>query len=242
MSPTRPESGGPSARTYPAIMEPAPKKSAAREASEALVVAAVSAVPLAGGPLSVAVQAAMGHMYGRRMTSWLDDLADVVTELQARESVSLEDLISDEAFADAVVATSRAAQATHSDDKLRALKNGLRHSVGEDAPELDEQARFFRLVDEMTPAHLRVLNYLRDPEAAFVGITRPNIISGSRLSVLVYALPEFAERDEWLALLVADLTAAQLVKGSLGGMVSEAGLYASMTTPLGERFLDFISA
>ncbi|MGE4113087.1 MAG: hypothetical protein AB7G36_02825 [Candidatus Nanopelagicales bacterium] len=85
-------------------------------------------------------------------------------------------------------------------------------------------------------------NYLRSPAAAFVEIPRPNIISGSRLSVLVYALPEFNQRDEWLALLVNDLTAAQLAKGSLGGMVSEAGLYAPMTTPLGERFLDFIAA
>ncbi|MGD9955170.1 MAG: hypothetical protein AB7O74_13925 [Candidatus Nanopelagicales bacterium] len=141
-------------------MEPAPRKSAAREASEALVVAAVSAVPLAGGPFSVVLQAAMGHMYGRRMSAWLDDLAEVVNELQARESVSLEELIGDEAFADAVVAASRAAQATHSDDKLLALKNGLRHSVGEEAPELDEQARFFRLVDEFTPSHLRVLKGL----------------------------------------------------------------------------------
>lgn len=102
----------------------------------------------------------MGHMYGRRMSAWLDDLAEVVNELQARESVSLEELIGDEAFADAVVAASRAAQATHSDDKLLALKNGLRHSVGEEAPELDEQARFFRLVDEFTPSHLRVLKGL----------------------------------------------------------------------------------
>jgi hypothetical protein len=182
----------------------------------------------------------MGHMYGQRLYSWLDELAAVVSELEMRESMTAEEIFAVPEFATAVVAASRAAQATHDKDKIAALRNGLRHTLGPDAPAVDEQARFFRLVDEYTATHLRVLGYLRDPPAAFEGRPRPNIIAGARSDVLVHALPEFDGREDWLGLIVGDLVSAQLVKGPLSGMVSEAGLYAEMTTALGVRFLDFI--
>jgi hypothetical protein len=66
-------------------------------------------------------------------------------------------------FVDAVVNATRAAQATHQSEKLDALRNGVLHSLDEDAPTLDEQARFFRLVEQLTPAHLRMLRFLNDP-------------------------------------------------------------------------------
>lgn len=47
-------------------------------------------------------------------------------------------------------------------------------------------------------------------------------------------------RSDWYALLFADLTAAQLLNGTLGGMMSADGMWQPIATPLGQRFLAFI--
>jgi hypothetical protein len=134
-------------------MEKPPKKSTTRELVEASVGAGAGAVPLVGSPLAVAFAVAMGWTYNRRMTEWLDALAEAVDDLQhqSEESTSFEDLADDPAFVDAVVAATRAAQATHQKDKLDALRNGVLNASRPGAPGLDEQARFFRFVVNSPP-------------------------------------------------------------------------------------------
>jgi hypothetical protein len=110
----------------------------------------------------------MGWTYERRMAAWLEDLAESVAALEERtDGLSFEKLAEDEGFVDAVVAATRAAQATHAQEKLDALRNGVLNTLGPDAPSLDEQARFFRLVEQFTPAHLRLLAFLDDPGPVF---------------------------------------------------------------------------
>lgn len=225
-------------------MEMPPKKSTGREAVENVVVGAAGMVPVAGNPLAVALAVAMGWTYNRRMTKWMEDLAEAVTELQERtDGLSFDELTQDEAFVDAVVAATRAAQATHAAEKLEALRNGVLNALGPDAPSLDEQARFFRLVDQFTSAHLRLLALLDDPGTVLdaEGIQRPEFgMSGSR-SALVERLPEFAGRRDWYDLLDRDLGAASLTNGSgLHTMMTSAGLWQSATSALGKRFLAFI--
>jgi hypothetical protein len=41
-------------------------------------------VPVVGSPLAIAFALAMGWTYNRRMTAWLDELAEAVDELQER--------------------------------------------------------------------------------------------------------------------------------------------------------------
>ena len=180
----------------------------------------------------------MGWTYNRRMTAWLDELAKAVTELQERtDGLPFDDLAQDEGFVDAVIAATRAAQATHADDKLEALRNGVLNSLGPDAPSLDEQARFFRLVEQFTAAHLRLLAFLDDPGAFFdaAAIARPNMYAGGRANLLRH-LPDFAAGGDWLDLLAGDLSAAILTgHGGLNVMQTGASLWESATSPLGKR-------
>lgn len=185
----------------------------------------------------------MGWTHNRRMSTWMDDLADSVSALEDRtEHLSFEELADDDSFVDAVIAATRAAQATHAQEKLTALLNGVLNSLTPEAPTLDEQARFFRLVEQFTPAHLRLLALLDDPGAVLdsAGIDRPDVYMGGRSNV-VEALPEFAGRRDWYDLLDRDLAAA--------GPTNHGGLHALQTGPspwrpatsdLGKRFLAFI--
>jgi hypothetical protein len=186
----------------------------------------------------------MGWTYNRRMTAWFDELAEAVSKLQERtDGLSFDELAEDEGFVDAVIAATRAAQATSAEEKLEALRNGVLNTLGPDAPTIDEQARFFRLVEQFTPAHLRLLAFLDDAGAVFdaAGIPRPDLHMGNRGHLLEQGMPEFAGRRDWYALLNSDLTAAGLTNH--GGMhinMSGAGLWQSATSELGKRFLAFI--
>lgn len=126
---------------------------------EKVVEAGLSMVPIVGGPLALVFATAVGVSLSRRTDQWLADLAAEVERLGLR----VEGLADEPAFVDAVVTATRAAQATHQAEKLRALRNGVLHSVGPDAPEVDEQARFFRLVEQFSPSHLELLALFADP-------------------------------------------------------------------------------
>jgi len=226
-------------------MEPPPKKSTSREFVERTVEGAAGMIPIAGNPLAVALAVAMGWTYTRRMTQWMEDLAAAVTELQERtDGLSFADLAEDDAFVDAVIAATRAAQATHVEEKLEALRNGVLNTLGPDAPTLDEQARFFRLIEQFTPAHLRLLAFLNDPGAVFdaAGLPRPDLVSGGRADLIEDGMPEFKDRRDWYDLLDRDLAAASLTNhGGLHAMQNGASLWRPATSDLGRRFLAFIS-
>ncbi len=220
-----------------------PTKSSAREITEAAIEGSAGLIPVVGSPLAVAFALTMGWAYNKRMTAWLEGLAEAVTELQEQSAEwTFEALAQDEVFVDAVAAASRAAQATHSAEKLAALRNGVLNSLAADAPSLDEQARFFRLIEEFTPAHLRLLSFLDEPGRFFdeAGVARPTLMMGGRSSLL-QELPEFRDRRDWYDLLSNDMAAAMLTNhGGLHVTQSGASLWEPATSPLGKRFLAFI--
>jgi hypothetical protein len=223
---------------------PQPKKSAGREIAEKVVEGAIGAVPVAGSPLAALFGLAIGWSYNRRVQEWLDELAEAVKELQERtDGLSFEDLAEDEVFVDAVVNASRAAQATHQREKLDALRNGVLNSLAPDAPDVDTQARFFRLVDQFTAAHLRLLTFMHNPSKPFEDRGEPPPqMTGGRSHILERAMPEFGGRRDWYDLLHADLAAASLINsGGMHTTMSTGGLYTPTTTGLGDAFLAFVS-
>ena len=129
-------------------------------------------------------------------------------------------------FVDAVVHATRAAQATHQEEKLEALRNGVLHSLLPDASSEDEQARFFRLIDQFTPAHLHLLELLDDAGTYFDSrsIQRPPISMGGRIHLVTAALG--VGEDEWWDLIDRDLANDSRVHGppDVGG--GAAGLRA----------------
>lgn len=153
---------------YGVVIEKPPSKKTSREFVEKVVEGGVSMIPIAGGPAAVAFAYAVGQAHNRRMQVWLENLADTVADLQTRESgIDFETLAEDDRFIDAVVSATRAAQATHDEEKLTALRNGGLNTLGPNAPTEDEQLRFFRFVEQFSPAHLRLLHFLHDPGAVF---------------------------------------------------------------------------
>ena len=67
------------------------------------------------------------------------------------------------------------------------------------------------MVEEMTGAHLKMLEFFADPKAWFEsrGLDKGNIYMGGQASILELGIPEFAGKRDWYDLLAGDLTRMQ---------------------------------
>jgi hypothetical protein len=155
---------------------------------------------------------------------------------------SFEELADDPVFADAVINATRAAQATHTQEKLEALRNGVLNSTGPGAPDADMQARFFRLIEQFTGAHLTLLLFLADPVAWFDerDLEKPNIMAGGRGHILEIGVPKFRGQRAWYDLLAGDLQTTGLANPNLNTVMTGSGVWAPGLTSLGVEFLVFV--
>lgn len=224
-------------------MDEAPKKSKKLQVAEVAGNAGLGMVPLVGSALAAAFVAAVSYGHGQRQQEWFEEVADAISELQARgELPPLAELVQNPAFVDGVVRATRIADATHNSEKRTALRNGILHAVGPDAPSEDQQTRFFRFVDEFSPVHLHVLAFCQDPRATLLAadITPPELAMGSR-GHLLGMLPGMGDAA-FTNLVFKDLTDAGLVSGALGVTMTGQGIYQPCISALGSRFLFFIEA
>lgn len=108
------------------MVDPPPRKSTAREIAEVAGEGALGMVPVAGSAFAAAFVMAVSFGFNRRQQAWFDDVAEAINDLQQRDLLPpMEMLADDPVFQDAVVRATRAADATHDAEKLRALRNGL---------------------------------------------------------------------------------------------------------------------
>lgn len=215
------------------------------EIIQAVARGAVSAVPFIGGPAAELLGLVLQPALERRRGEWFEHLGRAFEELRRRlDGFDPARLATNELFITAVITASNAALRTHEAEKLDALRNAVISSGLPMSPDEHTQLMFIRLVDELTALHLRLLAYLRDPEGWFTsrGIPKPNIIAGSRASVLEAALPDLASDKVLYRQAVRELDAVGLAQDALSGMVTEQGLYVSLTTEFGNRFLAYITA
>jgi hypothetical protein len=171
--------------------------------------------------------------YNKRLEAWRVSITAVVNELAAK----YDNLLDDDVFLDAFINATRVAQSTHQQEKLDALRNGVVNSVGPNAPDVDEQARFFRLVDQFSAAHLVVLRRIAAARPPFA-LDEFSEASGGG-GIVHQTPPEFDRRRPLLDILLADLLGASLLVGSSTDM--RGGMFYGRATTLGGRFLDFIS-
>jgi len=221
-----------------------PKKTAG-DLAHAVVRAAVSAVPVVGGPAVEMLGLVFGPPLEKRRQEWLKELAAAVGELQEKVTgITPEKLSEDPAFVTTAMRASEIAVRTHQQEKLDALRNAIVNSKLPGAPEETLQDMFLHYVDAFTPLHMRILSFFHDPPGWMQGhgVLRPNLYLGSPAGLLEVSMLELAGRRDFYDRLMDDLVQRGLMTG--GGMhtsMTEQGFYASRTTPLGEEFLEFIS-
>ncbi|MGW3855801.1 hypothetical protein [Micromonospora arida] len=228
-------------------MERPPSKSAGREMTEKIIEAGLNTVPIVGGPTGVMFAYAVRYTFDRRMTKWLEELAEAVDDLAAQVGdINFDTLADNDIFVDAVATATRAAERTHQEAKIEALRNAVLNSACPGSPDADTQAIFLRFVEDFAAAHLQILGLFNNPFAwcAERGLPADTTgHTGSRRRLIKQGIPQFADRREFCDVIVRDLTNAGLLAnfGSLDTRVSSLEMYKPLTTVLGKQFIEFIT-
>ncbi len=220
-----------------------PEKSAA-DVAYGVVKAAVSAVPVAGGPAAEVLGLIFGPPLEKRREKWLEQLAGAVKEVQEKVSeLTPEKLSQNEAFVSTALRATEIAVRTHQQEKLQALRNAVVSAALPNAPDDTLQQIFLNHVDTLTPWHIRILAFFDDPKdwGRRHNITYPTWTMGSPSVVLEQSMRELAGRGGFYNQIVSDLEQRGLMAG--GGLhttMTAHGMFSSRTTPLGKQFLQFI--
>lgn len=203
---------------------------------------AIAGIPGIGGSLQVLVEAVLTPSLTKRRERWLNKLGELMNELQAKvDGFDPAQLAEDEAFVTAVADASRIAMGTHLEEKLDLLKNALaRMAVSEGRDDfLDLQ--LFRFVDELSPEHFVVLQFLANPGAWFdaKGISRPNLAVGSPDKLIGYLMnhARLPVGGDGLEIVLRDLSARGLVRVEAANPTTP---WNSLITPLGGGLLSFV--
>lgn len=228
-------------------MDKLPTKKSAGDVAREVGRAIVSAVPAAGGPLQVAFENIFASPIEKRKEAWLEQLAEVVTEIQERvKDLTPEKLAGNEAFITVAMQASQIAIRNHQQAKLEALRNAVLNSALPNPPQEDEQMIFVRLIDQLTPWHLRVLSLLNNPRLWMErnGVAYPGWGVGGVSTVVEHCLPDLRGQRDTYDQIVRDLQ----VEGLLGqgqflhGTMTGGGMVESRTTDRGKRYIKFITA
>ena len=109
----------------------------------------------------------------------------------------------------------------------------------------DMKQIFLEQVKNLTPSHLRVLEFLDNPHEYGERHTMKfgNYIGGGVSTILEEAIPEPSGHREIYDQLVRDLYAKGLLNTDENGMhmtMTASGMFASRTTETGKKFLEFV--
>lgn len=206
---------------------------------------ALAAIPFLGGPASELFSLIIAPPVSKRRDEWMIRIADKLEELCKSRMLEPQTLVENELFITTVLQATQSAVRNHQEEKLTALQNAVLNSATGIAIEENVQLMFLSLIDTLTPWHLRVLSFFRNPHAFFKQNNKvpPNLYMGSPAAVLEAAYPELHGKKEFYNIIVKDLYNNGLLGvESLNGSMTESGTMAPRNTEFGNLFLSYITA
>lgn len=225
--------------------EPLPDDSVAqRQLSTAKAVAAL--VPYFGGSISEVFAAILQPQIQKRRDEWFQSIADDLDKLIEKvQGIELQKVRENEQFTTALLNASQSAIRNHSKEKLDALKNAIVNVAAGSNLEENIQQLFLTWIDTLTPFHLRMLEFFRDPReyGEKIGKSFPNWSVGGPSQVIEHAFDDVLRNRAIYDQIIKDLQQRGLIgEFSPHTTMSGNGMFASRTTELGVAFLDFIKS
>jgi hypothetical protein len=216
-----------------------------RDARRKVLDAAMELVPYVGGFTATLLGAVVQPNLEKRKDAWFRSLNDCLQALRDRvDGLELTQMQQNDRLVTTILQATEVAGRTHEEEKLEALRNAcLNSALPTDLREEYERA-FVRLIDRLSPLHIRVLTYLADPTEWFnrYGIEREHYASAPRREPFERAFPELVPESPLCELVLRDLGQAGLADvGGLSGMVTENNVYAPLASHFGRLFLRFVS-
>lgn len=222
-----------------------PPKPSRGDASHLLARAAISAIPLIGGPGLELFNAVVAPPLERRRGEWMQQVGNALKKLGEARDIDVARLSEIGSFVDTALHASTIAVRTSDPAKRSALAAAVLNSALPEAPDVAEQHLFVQMVDEFTSWHLRVLWFFARSSAAteLRKQVAPTLTMGAPAHLLISHYPELGRRDEFTRQIWRDLYVRGLVTSdTLNAIGTEAGIRAARSSPFGERFLAFVTS
>ena len=213
---------------------PVPKP-AKGDIAHAIAKAAISVVPVVGGPGVELFQALVQPPIEKRRVAWMEQVGEKLRELEER-GVDLSALQNDEQFITSVMQASAAAIRTHQQAKLDALKNAIINIALGDGPDETYQHLLLGFVDQFTEMHFRLLAFARAP------VPQAGISMGGLGDVLEQNIPSMRGQKTLYTQLWKDLYNRGLVNtDNLHTTMTANGLAENRLSEIGATLLKLIS-
>jgi hypothetical protein len=209
------------------------------------VKAALQFVPIVGGAAAELLGGLVAEPVAKRRDQFMQEVANGLSELEEKiDNFEVGKLSQNDAFVTAVMTTVHSVGRTHSEEKRVALKNAVLNSATAINLDSEVQAIFLDLVDRLTPLHLKLLTFFKNPSEWFNNENRSfNYESGGLNHVIEEAFPNLQNKKSVYGLVIQDLQNVGLAKNiDLGLNMTSSGLMASRTTEMGNQFLKFIES
>lgn len=165
-----------------------------------------------------------------------------------KPELSAEELAGEPQFVTAVVRATQIAVGTHREEKIRMLRNALRRVGLGTAPSDDLQEVYFRLIEELTPSHARVLGFLwkeigklPDPLLAAgrppFGAVPPRPPARDVVGAIGVAFPGMRGQPDFIEQMLFDLRSRRLLRIGENAPLPQGPL----VTNHGVGFLNFVA-
>jgi len=207
----------------------------------------LSAIPGIGGIIAECFSAIVPPAIQKRRDEWLIEIYYRLKALESKiEGFKIENLSKNDHFIDTLVQATQIAMRTHNKEKIEYLRNAVITSSITPSVEESEQMFFLNLIDGYSPWHLKLLHFLSDPRkyGETHGVKYPEWSMGGLGTVIEFTFPEMKNNHSLYDQIVEQMIQDGLLqKGMyLHAVMTANGMFASRTTKLGIRFLNYITA
>jgi len=140
--------------------------------------ATLSLVPCIGGSAAEVFPAIVPPPLQKRQDQWREQVGAAIKKLQESSRVDIDALLQDEGFVTMLIQAQLVALRNHHLEKREALRNAIVNVALSMEGVSDLHLAFVRFVDELSPAHVRLLKAIKDREGEIAHLkTYPDHLS-----------------------------------------------------------------
>ena len=182
-----------------------------------------------------------------RRASWFQELYERVKYLEEHRGIDISTLPDNPQFIDALLKITPLVQANSQNEKRQAFKNALTNIAIKASPGQTKTHLFLRLVDVLSVDHIRVLQFIDNPEkwCSERGITMPYFGGSTRSLPYIMNKVHCDVGDETVAnMIFVDLYNNSLTASKIHtqlGSYTATDAARSQSSSIGREFLEFIT-
>jgi len=125
-----------------------------------LVKGSLGSIPLAGSVVAEIFGFILTEPITKRKTRWMELVVDKLNDLEERNNGLINGLRENDEFISFLLESSQIALKTHQEEKLTILKNVISNFIMETPEDYDKKYSFLKIIEEITPSHIEILNYI----------------------------------------------------------------------------------